>query len=125
MPDTWMGKREKRPSARTAAWLAASAGTGMPAEKHKQLLHCHNSQPQRDWGLTAQLSDLHPWGDNLTYGHSHWNSFSIAVILTLSSMEKRAVCLPLEMQFSTAVRVLSTAAVLLQTVISGIIATKC
>lgn len=72
----------------------------------------------------AQLSDLHPWDDNLTYGHCHLNLFSIAGILTLSSLEKRVVCFPLEMQSSTDVTVLSTAAVLLQTVISGIIVTK-
>lgn len=83
-----------------------------------------HAQPQRGWGLAAQLSDLHPWDDNLTYGHCHLNLFSIAGILTLSSLEKRVVCFPLEMQSSTDVTVLSTAAVLLQTVISGIIATK-
>lgn len=83
-----------------------------------------HAQPQRGWGLAAQLSDLHPWGDNLTYGHCHLNLFSIAGVLTLSSLEKRVVCFPLEMQSSTDVTVLSTAAVLLQTVISGIIATK-
>lgn len=40
---TWTGKKEECP-ARTAAWLAAAAGTRMPTEKHKQLLHCHHAR---------------------------------------------------------------------------------